>query len=96
MANILDVVLIGGGAYYLASKLSEDDENFNRLLIGTAVGVPAALRGPEIYKSLQERSKDFSQEDKDRLISAAALAGVGYVFGDKVGSTIRGGSNYEK
>ncbi len=91
MANILDVVLIGGGAYYLANKLSDDeDDNFNRLLIGTAVGVPAALKGPEIYENLKSRSSGMSQEDKDRLISAAAFAGIGYLFGDRLGYSLRG------
>lgn len=90
MTNILDVVLVGGGAYYLANKFSEQDLDFERLLIGTAVGVPAALKGPEIYRKTKNYlNSEQAQESKDKVISSLVLGATGYVYGDKIGEQFR-------
>lgn len=90
MANLLDVVLVGGGAYYLASKFSDEDIDFERLLIGTAVGVPAALKGPEIYRKTKNYlSNEQSVENRDKALSAIVLGAAGYALGDKIGDNLR-------
>ena len=92
MANLLDVVIIGGGAYYLTNKLVEDkDLDFNRLLIGTAIGVPAAFKGPEIYESIKKYAQNSKQDQAkvDKVVSGVALGAIGYVLGDKFGDYMR-------
>ncbi|MFT4282869.1 MAG: hypothetical protein ACMXX6_00405 [Candidatus Woesearchaeota archaeon] len=86
MADILDILIVAGGAYYLANKVG-NDESFDRLLIGAAVGVPAALKGPEAYEAVKNYASTDS--NKDKLLSSAVLGTVGYVLGDKIGGNVR-------
>lgn len=91
MSRLLDVLIVGGGAYYLASKtMQEEDDGFNRLLIGTAVGVPAALKGPELYNHMKDYfSNDLSEVDSDRITSSIIMGTMGYALGDKFGYAVR-------
>lgn len=89
MANIVDILLIGGGAYYLANRLNESDDSFKRLLIGTAVGVPAALKGPEFYNKWVKEYDQLDQDQQDRLKYSALLGVSGYVFGNKLGDVFK-------
>lgn len=86
MADILDILIVAGGAYYLANKVG-NDESFDRLILGTAIGVPTALKGPEAYKAL----KDYASNDsnKDKILSSAVLGTIGYVLGDKISSGVK-------
>jgi hypothetical protein len=86
MADILDVLIVAGGAYYLSNKVG-NDESFDRLLIGASVGLPAALKGPEAYSEIKEYLSD--DVAKDKILSSAILGTVGYVLGDKISSGVR-------
>jgi hypothetical protein len=90
MADILDILIVAGGAYYLANKVGNDD-SFDRLLVGAAVGVPAALKGPEIYKNLKTYASDES--NKDKVLSSIVLGTIGYIMGDKIGGGVRNAAN---
>lgn len=87
MSDLLDIILLGGGAYYIGSRLQgeEDNDSFKRIAIGTAVGVPAALKGPELYDSLTEAyEENGSEETRNRTLAAAVGGLAGYAIGDKL------------
>lgn len=87
MADTLDALLVGAGAYYATTKLKESDEDFNRLVIGAAVGIPAALKGPEAYDTIQEYvagDNDISMETKSRVKSSLLFGAGGYALGDRL------------
>jgi hypothetical protein len=91
MASTLDALLIGAGAYYTTKKLQDNDTGFERILIGAAVGIPAAIKGPELYESAKSYLADgVSQETKNRLAGSAVLGSVGYAVGnDLLGSSMK-------
>ena len=82
MVDILDIVIVGGGAYYLSKKLGSNDDKFKRMILGAAVGVPTALKGPEAYEKVKEYYQD--PVNLDKLTGSAILGAVGYILGDKV------------
>jgi hypothetical protein len=87
MADTLDALLIGAGAYYATTKLKDSDNEFNRMLIGTAVGVPAALKGPEAYEAARDYitgDSDVALETKNRVKSSLLFGAGGYALGDRI------------
>lgn len=82
MVDILDIVIVGGGAYYLSKKVNSDDESFKRMILGAAVGVPVAMRGPEAYKAVKEYYENDVNADK--LTGSLIMGAVGYMLGDKI------------
>lgn len=83
MSTILDVILIGGGAYYIGKRLGDrQDDNFKRILIGTAVGVPAALKGPEIYDALTNKVDDGGDELQNKVLASIAGGAAAYLAAD--------------
>jgi len=98
MADIVDYLLIGGGAYYLMSKIKDDkDDGAKRILIGVGTGLLAGYKGPELYDKLVGlNNTPEGKMMKDKLIVAGIAAAVGYMFGDKIiGSAKKLSGNYE-
>jgi hypothetical protein len=97
MADIVDYLLIGGGAYYLMSKVKDDkDDGAKRILIGVGTGLLAGYKGPEVYdKLISLKNTPEGRIMKDKLIVAGIAAAGGYIFGDKIiGSAKRISDNY--
>lgn len=93
MASILDYIIIGGGAYYLATKSQEQDEDFNKALAAIAAGTITYVKGSDIYDS----AKDFlkgpnSKKNQDKLLGGLVLGAAGYAFGDKIIGGVKGGN----
>lgn len=87
MADTLDALLVGGAAYYATTKLQDDDEEFNRMVIGAAVGIPAALKGPEAYDAAKEYiggSDGLEPQTKEKLAGSLLFGAGGYAFGDSI------------
>lgn len=86
MSNLVDIILIGGGAYYIANRLGDNqDDDFKRILIGAAVGVPAALKGPEIYDGLTGKLEAGGEEAKNKALGALFGGAAGYLIADQYG-----------
>lgn len=93
MSTILDVILIGGGAYYIGKRLGDrQDDNFKRILIGTAVGVPAALKGPEIYDALTAKVDEGGDDFQNKVLASLAGGAAAYLAADYYGKTNAGNS----
>ena len=86
MADLIDILLVGAGSYYIVSKVNEDnDESFQRLLMGAAAGIPAAMKGPEAIDAVKNYvSSERTAQSKDRLTGALVGGTLGYVLGDRV------------
>ncbi len=86
MDSIVEHVVLGGIIYYYYNKsIKEKDDKSTRLAIGTAAGLIAAYKGPEIFKKGDEYLSGRADERaKDKLKVAIAGAAAGYFFGDKI------------
>jgi hypothetical protein len=84
MADFLDYVILGAGAYYLSTKAQDKDEEFNRIVAAIAAGSITYVKGPDIYDSFKDPKK------KDKFASGVVLGSAGYVFGEQIADTLRG------
>ncbi|MFT4261488.1 MAG: hypothetical protein ACMXX9_03580 [Candidatus Woesearchaeota archaeon] len=91
MADLLDSIILGSVAYYLATKSKEEDESFNRALAAVAAGTITYVKGPDVYDSLKNYfDDDATQQQKDRILASVVLGATGYITGDKIGDSLRG------
>lgn len=91
MADVLDSIILGSFAYYLATKSKEEDERFNRTLAAVAAGTLTYVKGPDVYDSLKNYfDDDATQQQKDRVLTSVVLGAAGYITGDKIADSLRG------
>lgn len=84
MADFLDYVILGAGAYYLSTKAQDKDEEFNKTLAAIAAGAITYVKGPDIYDSFKDPKK------KSKVASGVVLGSAGYIFGDNIADVVRG------
>jgi hypothetical protein len=87
MVDTLDALLVGAGAYYTTTKLQDNDNDFERLLVGAAVGIPAALKGPEAYEAAKDYISDqggLDKATKNKVAGSLLFGAGGYAVGDNL------------
>jgi hypothetical protein len=86
MADILDYIMLAGGAYYLFTRVREDkDDSAKRMAIGIGAGVLAGYKGLDIYRKVTNMNNSTEgRMSRDKLVAAGIGAAAGYLFGDKV------------